>query len=153
VNDVTGKDFTPFFSQFLYSTVAMDYAVQAITVGESDDDEPEGVSADAKSTEGTFKSKVVFERKEEAIAPMDILIKFSDGTEFRDVWDGVGRYKVYEFVKPAKAVAAYIDSENKFLLDVNRNNNALTTKPQTTGFWKWAMNAMFWIQNLLLIFA
>ncbi len=153
VNEVTGKDFTPFFNQFLYSTIALDYAVQSIIIGESDDDEPEGVRADTKSTEGKFKSKVVFERKEEAVAPMDICIKFSDGTEFRDVWDGVARYKIYEFEKPAKAVAAYIDSENKYLLDVNRNNNALTTKPQTIGFWKWAMNAMFWLQNFLLIFA
>ncbi|MFQ3597930.1 MAG: M1 family metallopeptidase [Chloroherpetonaceae bacterium] len=153
VNEVTSKDFTPFFNQFLYSTVALDYAVQAITVGESSDDESEGVSTDTKNKEGTFKSKVIFERKEEAIAPMEILIKFSDGTEFRDVWDGVARYKVYEFDKPEKAVAAYIDSENKYLLDVNRNNNALTTKPQTAGFWKWAMNAMFWLQNFLLIFA
>ncbi len=153
VNEVTGKDFTPFFNQFLYSTIALDYAVQSIIIGESDDDEPEGVRADTKSTEGKFKSKVVFERKEEAVAPMDICIKFSDGTEFREVWDGVARYKIYEFEKPAKAVAAYIDSENKYLLDVNRNNNALTTKPQTIGFWKWAMNAMFWLQNFLLIFA
>ncbi len=153
VNEVTGNDFTPFFNQFLYSTVAIDYAVQAITVGELDDDEPEGISTDAKSTAGTFKSKVIFERKEEAIAPMDILIKFSDGTEFRDVWDGVARYKVYEFNRPEKVVAAYIDSENKYLLDVNRNNNALTTKPETAGFWKWAMHAMFWLQNFLLIFA
>ncbi|MFN3344681.1 MAG: M1 family metallopeptidase [Chloroherpetonaceae bacterium] len=153
VNEVTGNDFTPFFNQFLYSTIALDYAVQSIIIGESDDDEPEGVSADAKSAEEKFKSKVVFERKEEAVAPMDILIKFSDGTEFRDVWDGIARYKIYEFEKPAKAIAAYIDSENKYLLDLNRNNNALTTKPQNAGFWKWAMNVMFWLQNFLLIFA
>jgi hypothetical protein len=153
VNEVTGKDFTPFFTQFLYSTVAMDYGVQAITVGRSDDEEPEGVSTDSQSKERKFNSKVIFERKEEAVAPMDILIKFSDGTEFRDVWDGVARYKIYEFDKPEKVVAAYIDSENKYLLDVNRNNNALTTKPETTGFWKWAMYVMFWIQNVLLIFA
>lgn len=131
----------------------MDYGVQAITVGRSDDEEPEGVSTDSQSKERKFNSKVIFERKEEAVAPMDILIKFSDGTEFRDVWDGVARYKIYEFDKPEKVVAAYIDSENKYLLDVNRNNNALTTKPETTGFWKWAMYVMFWIQNVLLIFA
>lgn len=151
VNEVTGRDFSPFFNQFLYSTVALDYAVQALTIGESDD-EPDGVTDD-KSATGNFKSKVIFERKEEAVAPMDILIKFSDGTEFRDVWDGVARYKVYEFDKPQKAVAAYIDSENKYLLDVNRNNNALTTKPQTVGFWKWALNTLFWLQNFLLTFA
>lgn len=153
VNEVTRNDFTPFFNQFLYSTVALDYAVQAITVSEIDDDESEGVSVAAKSARENFRSKVVFERKEEAVAPMDILIKFSDGTEFRDVWDGVARYKVYEFDKPEKVVAAYIDSENKYLLDINRNNNALTIKPQIAGFWKWALNAMFWLQNLLLIFA
>lgn len=151
VNEVTGRDFSPFFNQFLYSTVALDYAVQALIIGESDD-EPDGVTDD-KSATGNFKSKVIFERKEEAVAPMDILIKFSDGTEFRDVWDGVARYKVYEFDKPQKAVAAYIDSENKYLLDVNRNNNALTTKPQTVGFWKWALNILFWLQNFLLTFA
>lgn len=151
VNEVTGRDFSPFFNQFLYSTVALDYAVQALTIGESDD-EPDGVTDDKSATE-SFKSKVIFERKEEAVAPMDILIKFSDGTEFRDVWDGVARYKVYEFDKPQKAVAAYIDSENKYLLDVNRNNNALTTKPQTVGFWKWALNTLFWLQNFLLTFA
>lgn len=154
VNEVTGKDFTPFFEQFLYSTVALDYAVQSISnVASDEDDEANVASDDETNAKGDYRIKVVFERKEEAIAPMDVRVKFSDGSEFRDVWDGVARYKVYEFQKSAKAVAAYIDSENKHLLDVNLNNNALTAKPETTGFWKWAMNIMFWLQNLFLFFA
>ncbi len=154
VNEATGKDFTPFFNQFLYSTLALDYAVQNLSnSADENDEELEGATDATEKKQGDYRIKVVFERKEEAVAPMDILIKFEDGTEFRDVWDGVARYKIYEFEKPAKAVAAYIDSENKYLLDVNRNNNALTAKPETAGFWKWAMNAMFWLQNFLLIFA
>lgn len=153
VNEVTGKDFAPFFNQFLYSTVALDYAVQSISNALSDDEELQGATDAKEKPQGDYQIKVVFERKEEAVAPMDILVKFADGTEFRDVWDGVARYKVYEFQKPTKVVAAYIDSESKYLLDVNLNDNALTTKPETAGFWKWAMNVMFWLQNLFLVFA
>lgn len=139
--EVSGKDLSRFFEQFLYSTAALDYAVTSIRNERSDD-----------GTDSVlFESRITVERRDEAVVPVEVRIEFADGSAFGDVWSGEERYKVYRFTKPSRAVAAHIDKERKLLVDYNLLNNSLTAEPETTGLWLWVSRIAFWFQNVLTI--
>jgi hypothetical protein len=162
-NEVSGQDLSWFFKQYLYSTVTVDYSVQSIkndedvaaanglfdSAGSRINVEPKFSAADtAKKT--VYDSKVVISRIEDGTMPVEVLVKFSDGTSVRETWDGLARYKVFSYKKTVKIVSAELDPDHKVLLDLNFNNNTLTTEPETAGIWRWVTKAMFWFQNALM---
>ncbi|MBC8042290.1 MAG: M1 family metallopeptidase [Rhizobacter sp.] len=128
-----------FFQQFLYTTAALDYAVQSIS-----NERPETAS------DSLYESKVIIERREEAVLPVEVVILFSDSSTAREAWDGRDRYKVFRYSKPVKVIKAAIDPEHKILLDLNFTNNQLTVAPETAGLWRWVSKIGFWFQNVML---
>ena len=76
--------------------------------------------------EGQFRTTVVARRLEAGQFPVDVLVTFSNGEQAREAWDGRGRWQVFTFDRPVKAVSAQIDPERKLLLDTNYTNNSRT---------------------------
>jgi len=167
VNDVTGEDFNWFFDQVLYGTNVLDYKVNSISskkisqkslgifgnpFKEIAEDSTEETDSEADSTDEEktiYKNKVIIAREGEVIFPVEILIKFEDGEEIFENWDGKDRYVVYEYESENKVISAEVDPERKIWLDVNFLNNGKTIKSNKSAIFKYSTRYLFWMQNLL----
>jgi hypothetical protein len=87
-------------------------------------------------------------RKGDWVFPVEVLVTFEDGTSETLHWSGEEGQKIFEFSGKSKIVSAQIDPQQKMSLDLDLNNNSLTLKPDETSMWKYAMKAIFWVQNL-----
>ena len=79
------------------------------------------------------------QRLGEAVFPVEVLVRFSDGSTARERWDGRDRWKLFTYDRPAAAVSAEVDPNQVLVLDVNRTNNSRTLdaaglrKPAASG--------------------
>lgn len=151
---VFAKNIVNLFEKSIYGASTLDYAVKRI----SNDLLPnsQGVfgenstSFSYKKGDGAAKmlSTVEVARNGDWVFPVELKVTFEDGTTETLHWSGEEGQKVFEFVGKAKIVSAQIDPQQKISLDLDLNNNSLTLKPDNTSMWKYAMKAIFWIQNL-----
>lgn len=98
-NDVSGKDLSWFFNQWLYSSESCDYAIKKVD-----------------------RKKIIIQRNENISMPVKTKLKFKDGKEIIDYWDGKEKIKTIDISKEAKLKSAYIDFENE-ILDFDKINN------------------------------
>ena len=87
-------------------------------------------------------------RPGEISLPVDVDIRFADGSTTREHWDGVSRYVLYTFTRPSRAVSAVVDPEHRIALDVNILNNSKTLEPSSGAANKYFAKILFWVQNL-----
>jgi hypothetical protein len=158
INEVTGKDHTWFLDQVYKSSNTFDYAVESMTsepirargVMESAD----GLKFQETKVDGQFRTTVVVRRLAAGQFPVDVLVTFSNGDQAREQWNGLGRWGVFTFDKPVKAVSAQIDPERVLLLDTNYTNNSLESAPETrAAATKWSLHWMVWLQDLFMTFS
>ena len=78
-------------------------------------------------------------------------VRFTDGTELRDVFDGAAPSVSLVYSAPSAAVSATVDPDAMLLVDVNRENNAITrdTRVMPLGV-RLALHWMAWLQNAML---
>jgi len=139
-----GEDMNWFFEQTLFGTAVCDYAVESISNTElikGEDIESDGIV-----------SKVRVHRLGDMYLPNELLVHFTDGTEILEKWDGKASTTVFTF-KGKSIKWAQIDPENKLKLDINFSNNSKTLEPENGVFWKYAEKLMFWLQNIMQLFA
>jgi hypothetical protein len=155
LNEVTGKDHTWFIDQVYRGSNRFDYSIDQLTsepisargIMES----PDGLKFQETEVEGQFRTQVVVRRLEAGQFPVDVLVTFSNGEQAREKWDGRGRWGVFTFDRPFKAVSAQIDPERVLLLDTNYTNNSRTTEPKSEeAATKWTLRWMVWLQDLLM---
>jgi hypothetical protein len=155
-NEVSGRDLTYFFDQVYRKAAVFDYAVESVASEElktegfvTKDGKPSYVRG-ASSTPKQYETRVVVRRLEDGILPVDVLLKFENGDEFRDVWDGRNTWKLYTLVKPAKLSYAIVDPDRKILLDINYTNNSKILVPKAEfAASKWASKWMIALQDYL----
>jgi len=140
VNEVSGRDMKWFFDQFVFGSNVVDYGVSDIT-----SEKPEGKKE--------YESKVRVRRYGEAIVPVELRVRFTDGKFVNREWDGRYRWADFKFTGPAAVAAATVDPDRKILLDVRYANNGRTMKPQARPVMKWTENLVFWAEQLLLAVA
>jgi hypothetical protein len=80
---------------------------------------------------------------------VELLVTFEDGSTQTMHWSGTEGSKTFEFTGNLKIVSAQIDPQQKIALDIDQNNNSMTLQPEKTALWKYAVKAIFWIQNLM----
>jgi hypothetical protein len=170
VNRVSGRDLNWFFDQALYSSVSLDYKLDKISVRA--ECEPEGIFAEKPYDQADtlqfesgsdtsaaiedadsgriYVSKITVGREGEFVFPVEVLVKFDDGTEILEHWDGRQRYAVYQYEKPARVISAEVDPSGKIWLDRNFLNNGKTVETNNTARNKYILRWLFWMQNLLL---
>ena len=86
--------------------------------------------------------------------PVDVVVRFANGEEARERWDGKGRWQAYFYDKPARAVSLEVDPERVLLLDLNYTNNSLTLAPSAgAAADRWTLHWMVWLQDLLMTWA
>lgn len=85
-----------------------------------------------------------------AIAPVDVLVSFEDGTTRLFSWDGRDRWTRFSVDTDIPVVSAIVDPYRKLLLDVNWINNSkvIRTGPSVAAL-SWGSRFLFWVQNYL----
>jgi hypothetical protein len=163
-NEVSGQDLTWFFDQVHRSSNEFDYAVESV---ESEPVKVAGfvetagalavapeVEEDEEAEAKLYRTEVVVRRKGAATLPVEVLLVFEDGTELRDRWDGMDRWKLYVEEKPSKLLYAAVDPERKLLLDLYYTNNTkLLESKAALPARKWGSKWMIWLQDFLATFA
>jgi len=152
LNEVTGKDHKWFIEQVYQSSNTFDYSIDRLT---SEAIETRGFAEGTEFKENTeknmFRTTVVVRRLQAGQFPVDVLVTFSNGEQAREKWDGRGRWAVFTFDKPVKAVSAQVDPERVLLLDTYYTNNSKTTEPANkAAATKWSLRWMVWLQDLLM---
>jgi hypothetical protein len=138
-NEVSGRDLGPFFDQVYRSSNVFDYGVDRL--------------ASRRDRDG-YRTTLVVRRFGEAIFPVDVLVTFRNGERATEHWDGVDRWKLYVYDRPAQALTAVVDPERVLLLDVNVTNNSATLEPRRdAASRKGALAWMVWLQDCLLSWA
>jgi hypothetical protein len=142
VNDVVrqnhgdrfGPDMNWFFDQTLYGTGICDYKVSGISnrryrkpVGKAAAEDT--VSVAWPKTDSLYTSVARLERIGEIMLPVDVLIRFDNGDEIHEKWDGKSRYRDFTYTGYRKIEWVKIDPEFRITMDVNYINNSMTEKP------------------------
>jgi hypothetical protein len=164
-NEVSGQDLTWFFDQVYRSSESFDYAIDSVASKEAAlegfaEQEGELFYTKPKKDEGEaegkkiYRTEVVVRRLGGGRFPVEVLMVFEDGSEQREQWDGLYRWKMFVQERPAKLKHAVVDPERKLLLDLNYTNNSrLLESRAALPARKWASKWMIWLQDLLATFA
>lgn len=82
---------------------------------------------------------------------MPLRVRFADGTEARDYFDGAAASATMIYSAKAAAVSAAIDPDLMLLLDINRENNVIARDaPASRLGVRLALHWMTWLQNAML---
>ncbi len=152
-NEVTGQDLSWFFDQVIFGTGVLDYAVHNVKstpISEADGNF-DGLTLPEKSMENIYHSEVSIRRIGEVVFPVELLVKFENGEEVREKWDGSSRWKRFTYDKPFPIKFAQIDPDKKIFLDVNFLNNGKHREKQNKIPIKLAAKWHYLIQSLLHI--
>jgi hypothetical protein len=153
-DSITAHNTLALFNKGIFSTAILDYAVTRITNEQSI--APQGVFGQ-NATDLTYKdgsgatkllSKVTVQRKGDWVFPVEVLVRFEDGSTQTLYWSGEDGMKIFEISAASPVVSAQIDPQRNISLDIDLNNNSLTLQPAAAPLWKYAAKVLFWIQQL-----
>jgi len=84
-----------------------------------------------------------------------VLVKFGDGSQRRETWaGGSDQYRWTRFYYPGKkVVAAEIDPDNQWKLEVQRTDDSYLSEPVKLASEKWYLRWVVWIQNVMMAFS
>jgi hypothetical protein len=155
-NEVSGQDLTWFFDQVYRTANVFDYGIQTMVsypvevTGYLDTTDGQRPFVRDQQKDKRVHTEVIVRRYGEAMAPVDVLTKFEDGSEQREHWDGRARWTRYTYDRSSRAVSAVVDPDRVLLLDVNYTNNSFTLKPAADrAATKWSLAWLVWLQDLL----
>ncbi len=146
-----------FFDQVLYSNEVCDYKIHTITnnlitnkIGFFDQEgEKVFIESREEVEDSVYNSVVIIHRLGQAKFPVDILVRFDDGTEVLEHWEGIDPTYELNYTGSKKIEWAHLDPESKNLMDLNLNNNSKRVERDTDVVWKYTSKFMFWVQNLI----
>jgi len=165
VNDVTGQDYGWFFDQILFGSDVLDYKVERIMnkripggyqgiFGDPSSNDTVSVLPEVKTDSmQVYESKVTVAREGEVVFPVEVLVRFYDGSEIKEIWDGKDRFKIFTYKGNQKVVSATVDPDRKIWLDINFLNNGKTLVAKSAVDYKYNLHFLYWTQYLLQLFA
>ena len=123
-NEVSGRDLTWFFDAVHRSSATFDYAVAQVGSGLIS-----AATPPEKRPDPIFETTVVVRRLGDGIFPVPVRVRFEDGTEVVEPWDGRERWRAFTYRKTARVATVDVDPERVLLLDLNYTNNSWTARP------------------------
>jgi aminopeptidase N len=145
VNEVTGQNLDWYWNQAVRGTQLLDYRIANATSERENWYDKEGSTGEKKIT---YITGVTVHRKSDFVMPVDVLMKFDDGSQARERWDGQDRWHRFEYRKAAKLVSAEVYSGQNVPLDLHEFNNSYVVKADGRAtskialYWTW-MAQMF----------
>jgi hypothetical protein len=85
-------------------------------------------------------------RRDGVSAPELLRVTFEDGSHEDITWNDDRRWARFDFIKPSKAISAELDPDRHNLLDRDRLNNSLTTKPNGAASRRWTADVSTLLQ-------
>ncbi|HEU4402070.1 MAG TPA: M1 family aminopeptidase, partial [Candidatus Polarisedimenticolia bacterium] len=152
----------PLVQALVYDTGTVDFAVESLRSRESAP--ARGFIPAARAGEAAtdrrappepagsatrYETEVIVRRLGDLALPVDILVRFENGEERRETWDGRSTWKRFTYETGARADRAIIDPGEVYALDLDRNNNSLTLDRRTRPVARLVLLWHFWIQNYL----
>jgi peptidase M1-like protein len=152
IEEVSGKDLRWYFNQAIYGTQVLDYS---LADAHSDPlkwwDTPAHPSKKNDKDE-VYRTSITVVRKGDFVLPVDVDIKFDDGSTAVEHWDGQDRWVRYQYDRKAKIQSAQIDAHNQMTLDRDSFNNSFTEEADPRAAHKlrtiWVF-ASEWLSQLL----
>jgi hypothetical protein len=126
VEEVSGKNLRWYFDQAVYGTRVLDYEIMRATSDRIDWYKDN--AAKEKKGETVYRSYVVVHRKGDFVFPVDVLVKFDNGEQAREHWDGQDRWVRYTYEKKAKLLSAEVDPDHAIWLDKDLYNNSYVSE-------------------------
>jgi hypothetical protein len=167
VNELSGRDMTWFFDQFVFGTNWLNYkvgSVQCDPIGVKLGSYAEGdkritidrKAADRIGKEGKKKGErrryhivIKLVRDGESVFPVEMRMTLDNDEIVHEQWDGRERWIKYEYTKASQVKSVEIDPERKILLDGSFADNSYVSRPAPLPFVKWFANLVFWFQMVL----
>jgi hypothetical protein len=152
--DSTANVITSFLQQGLFETVYCDFAItelnsEKIYTGQGFYKQSPNREYVKSEFTGSYKSTLRVENLGSLKIPVDIKLRFEDGSTKVEHWEGSGPSKTFIFESTAPLMAAHVDPDHKVFIDLDFNNNSYTVKPNKTSLRKYAIKAIYWVQNSL----
>jgi hypothetical protein len=126
VEEVSGRDLRWYFDQAVYGAQVLDYEI--LNARSEPVDWPVQHALEA-GPETLYRTTVLIHRKGDFLFPVDLLLKFDNGEQVREHWDGRDRWVRYSYDKKARLVSAQIDPGQAVWLDRNFYNNSYVVAP------------------------
>jgi hypothetical protein len=127
VEEVSGQNLRWYFDQAVYGTQVFDYEI--LSADSDRDDWAVKDPPEEKKGETPYTTRVLVHRKGDFIFPVDVLVKFDNGEQVREHWDGRDRWVRYTYSKKAELVSAEIDPDHAIGLDKDWFNNSYVAEP------------------------
>jgi len=144
IEEVSGQKLDWYFQQALYGTNVLDYEVLGIR-----SDRLDWFQKDApKPKKGVtlYRDTVLVHRKGDFIMPVDVRIKFDNGEQALERWEGRDRWVRFSYDKKAKVVSAEVDPQQTVRLDKDFFNNSKTEEADRRGTCKLSTYWLFAVQ-------
>ncbi len=148
VEEVSGQNLRWYYDQAVYGTAILDYDIAKASSDRLDWFEKK--PKPEKKGETSYRTMVIVHRKGDFIFPVDVLMKFDNGENVREHWDGRDRWVRYTYDKKAKLMSAEIDPATAVRLDRNYFNNSYVVQEDRRASQKlthyWAVFVQFLMQ-------
>jgi hypothetical protein len=122
VEEVSGQNLRWYLDPAVYGTQILDYEVLQASSDRADwytKNPPH-----EKKGQTLYQTEVVIHRKGDFVFPVDVLVKFDNGEQATEHWNGRDRWIRYTYEKNAKLVSAEIDPQHNTWLDKDFFNNS-----------------------------
>lgn len=156
VEAVTESSMDWFFEPLLNGQAKLDFGIRVLTndpiVGGWVKGE-DGMTFELDSDEAVKGQQVQVTNQGPEDYPVDILVTFSDGSEFRDRWDGVGSVKRWNFPIEPAIQTAVVDPDNKLLFEDKKLNNSYMANRNRAAVKPWMTRFKGYLQQYLISLA
>jgi hypothetical protein len=145
VNEVAGQNLDWYWNQAVKGTQELDYRIYKAESDRDDWFEKESAKSDNNVR---YTTRVTVHRKGDFVMPVDVLVRFEDGSQARERWDGQDRWRRFEYHGNSKLVSAEVYPGQAVPMDLHQFNNSYVAKAdgratsKLTLYWIW-MTQMF----------
>lgn len=148
LSDVRGTDLRSLVAECLSSDAVFDYSLESLQSTSSGAGLVETTVTIIRRGSGRFATGDETGERDRSIP---LLVRFADGSEARDYFDGAAPTVSLIYSARAAAVAATIDPDAMLLLDEDRDNNTIVRNPPLSRLGiRLALHWLAWLQNAML---
>jgi hypothetical protein len=100
-------------------------------------------------TASEWENEALVTRPGELVVPVDVELRYADGSRQRRTWDGVKRFDRIRTLTSSPLARVTVDPDHKLLVDRNLLNNTLAVAPSGTARTKSVLDAAGVIVGIL----
>jgi hypothetical protein len=152
------QDLAWFVGPVFHGAGGVDYAVRTATC-EPRHEPPRGVfgSGDDRTTvddarqTGAYRCEVVIVNGGSIAVPVDVELRFADGSAVRETWDhrGGARWKRFELDRSSPLTEVVIDPDRRVVIADDPLDDHLRMSPDTSASWRAGARVGFWTQTIM----